>query len=402
MPEQTCLPGMERAVPGPSWGAAAGLSKPHIRTAGAYQEPKPTLTWYPGASLVDVNIPRHKTQGDDRPKKPRGLITEWSDESRAHLKRFMATLRRDELSRALVVTLTYPAEFPAPEDHETYKSHLHTFTVYLRRKWKLCSGIWKLEFQTRGAAHYHLMLFGLNGEKLESVRAWVRETWYHIAHNGDKHLGSAGTQVDQIKSAGGAVSYLVKYLSKGDQTMPGNFSGRYWGKINVNGLPAAKPETRELSLKEAQTMQRLMRTKVRKDVERSRWKRFLDENREEFWRLGGRQFWESLKASRQGVKISIGPDGEPIGRECLVWMFKDERPIEIDGEKLWPVDPWQSLPIPHVLIARHNRRLPKRWKPRNNDRVRVMCDATEFIEELKRLKQPVGTFAQWIRQAPRS
>ena len=44
--------------------AAAGLSKPHIRTVPPpYQKPKPTLTWYPGASLVEIHVPQ------DRPPK---------------------------------------------------------------------------------------------------------------------------------------------------------------------------------------------------------------------------------------------------------------------------------------------------------------------------------------------
>jgi hypothetical protein len=38
------------------------------------------------------------------------------------------------MSRALIVTLTYPDEFPAPNDHEVYKGHLHKFRIYLRRK----------------------------------------------------------------------------------------------------------------------------------------------------------------------------------------------------------------------------------------------------------------------------
>lgn len=196
-------------------------------------------------------------------------------------------LRRAELAHALVVTLTYPAEFPAPDDHAVYKVHLHTFQIYLRRKWPQCSCIWKLEFQSRGTAHYHFILYGLHDVELEAVRAWVRETWYRIAHNGDKHQGKAGTQVDPIKSVGGAVSYLVKYLSKEDQTMPGNFGGRYWGLHNKQSLPIVEPMTIEPGEKKALLVRRIARRKMQKDVEHSRWKRFLEREWEQFKNVEG-------------------------------------------------------------------------------------------------------------------
>jgi len=313
-------------------------------------------------------------------RKPRGKITEWSAASRARLKLRLGTLRREELSRAMVVTLTYPAEFPAPEDHEVYKGHLHKLQIYLRRKWAKCSGIWKLEFQARGAAHYHLMLYGLHEVGVEAVRAWVRDTWYRIAHKGDKHLGVAGTQVDLIKSVGGAVSYLVKYLSKGDQTMPGNFGGRYWGIINKVHLPAVEPQTMELDEKRAIRLRRIARKKMQKDVENSRWKRFLEKEKD-LWKVGSRLFWETLKSARHGSKRRLDEDGWPKP-QWLDWTFKDESSIEVDGVKYKPVCPWMSLPFPLDMLRNDVRRLPTRWRARNNDRVRIMCDASAFVTSI--------------------
>ena len=380
------------AVGGPS--GAAGLSKPHIRTGGAGQKPKPSITWYPGASLVDVNVPRLRPLEKRKNTKPRGKIKEWSAASRGRLKRFLGTLRREELAHALVVTLTYPAEFPAPEDHAVYKGHLHTFRIYLRRKWPTCSGIWKLEFQSRGAAHYHLMLYGLHGVELETVRAWVRETWYRIAHNGDKHQGCAGTQVDQIKSVGGAVSYLVKYLSKEDQTMPGNFGGRYWGLHNKSSLPAVEPLTIEPDEKRANQARRIARKKMQKDVEHSRWKRFLEREHEQYSRVGGRLFWEMLKSRRHSSNDKIDEDGYRKPR-FLKWSFKDGWPVEVDGESYFSAPALHELPFSVDLLRRDVRQLPKRWKARNNDRVRIMCDAAAFMNGIERLDRPASSFRAW-------
>lgn len=388
----------ERACPNacPAGGTpdAAGLSKPHIGTAGgAYQKPKPSITWYPGASLVDIHVPRERPLQPDKEAQPRGRITEWSAASRGRLKRFLATIQRDELARALVVTLTYPSEFPAPDDHEVYKGHLHTFRIYLRRRWPKCSGVWKLEFQSRGAAHYHLMLFGLAGVELEAVRTWVRETWYRIAHKGDKHLGSAGTQVDTIKHAGGAISYLVKYLNKGDQTLPGNFSGRYWGKHNQEHLPTVEPETQELDEKRANMIKRIARKKVEKDVERSRWKRFLDRENDQFWMVGGRLFWETLKSARHsGARMSY--DGCECVRRPLLWMYKQGGPIEIDGVQYFQPYEYREIPFSVDLIRKDLRQLPKRWKARNNDRVRLMCDASAFMMAIERMDRPASSFLE--------
>jgi hypothetical protein len=180
----------------------------------------------------------------------------------------MGTLRREELGRALIVTLTYPGDFPAPEDHKVYKYHLNKFGTYLRRRWPECSAVWKLEFQVRGAAHYHLMLFGVN-EEISKVREWVTSTWGDIAHKGDIHEGRWATNVENVRSIGGAAAYLVKYLGKGDQTMPGNFSGRYWGKINEDWLPLTDPETREVEEKRAYQIKRIAVKKCRRTWSRA-------------------------------------------------------------------------------------------------------------------------------------
>jgi len=187
------------------------------------------LRLWDGGSGIEVGAtPRHSESKDDQEKTKRREITEWSNGSRFRLKWFLATLTRAEVGRAIILTLTYPSEFPAPEDHATYKNHLRVFYQGLCRHFPGCSGVWKLEFQQRGAAHFHLICLNLHGEEIDALRVWVETRWYKIAHNGDKHLGKAACNLERIKTAAGGMSYLVKYVSKGDQTMPGNFTGRYW------------------------------------------------------------------------------------------------------------------------------------------------------------------------------
>jgi hypothetical protein len=41
--------------------------------------------------------------------------------------------------------------------------------------------------------------------------------------------------------------------------------------------------------------------------------------------------------------------------------------------------------------------LPRRWRLRDNDRVRLLCDASAFIEQLAWLHTPVGSFLRFSR-----
>ncbi len=396
---QTELPALTRAAPGVpcggtehgtpgadcGGGTAAGLSKPHIRTHELPPYGNGRLRWRKGGSLVEIKAAVPKLPPRERKRKKRGKVIEFSAAARSRLKATFASFKRSALASAHVVTLTYPAEFPAPDDFKVYKRHLHTFQQALRRKWPNCSGVWKLEFQRRGAAHYHLILFGLVNASLEEIRAWFRESWYRIAHNGDKNGGIAGTQVDTVKSAGGIMSYLVKYLSKGDQTMPGNFTGRYWGKHNENALPFAEVAEYELSPEEANQARRIARRKIQKDVEASRWKLFFKHN-PNAWQMGSRFFWET-------------------GKSVVAGGAKHVRAWVRDRGGLIETEHGECYIEPHYLQLRwwpeffKGYKYPRRWKPRNNETVRLYCDASAFVQQLSRLGKPASSFLEWSRGA---
>jgi hypothetical protein len=336
-----------------------------------------------GGSLVEIKASVPKRAHRDHKAEKRGKVTEFSAAARRRLKETFGMFERSALALAHVVTLTYPAEFPAPDDHQVYKRHLHTFQQALRRRWAECSGVWKLEFQKRGAAHYHLILFGLEAASIEEIRAWFRESWYRIAHKGDKNEGVAGTQVDTVKSAGGIMSYLAKYLSKGDQTMPGNFTGRYWGKHNEKDLPLAEITETEVSAEQANRIRRVARRKVQKDVEASRWKRFLEDRSN--WQYGSRQNWERLKMAKHGGS-----------KRLIGWVYDAGGWTETEHGVV-------SVPPHHVQISWYPEflswyRLPKRWKSRNNQTVRVMCDASAFMKQISRLDKPASSFLEWASE----
>jgi hypothetical protein len=120
------------------------------------------------------------------------------------------------------ITLTYPAEYPC-NGSET-KAHLNAFLQFVRRKGIKC--VWVLEFQSKGAPYYHVIVS-------EFIRKQeIAERWYRIVGSGDERHLRAGTGISSIRSKEQLYCYLSNYIKKLDQkTPPVEFEGvgRFWG-----------------------------------------------------------------------------------------------------------------------------------------------------------------------------
>lgn len=127
----------------------------------------------------------------------------------------------------VMVTLTYPNEYPS--DGKEVKRHLKWFIVWMGRSGGVASYFWFMEFQRRGAPHFHIFTSG--GELLKMKTA-VSEHWYKIVDSGDtKHL-KAGTRVEKLRRADAAGRYAAKYAGKPHQKkVPQGYQdvGRWWG-----------------------------------------------------------------------------------------------------------------------------------------------------------------------------
>ena len=133
---------------------------------------------------------------------------------------------------AAFVCLTYPAVFP--QDGRQVKRDLGTFGKRCRR-----SGVffaWVLEYQTRGAPHFHLLARFPKDWDIAQVREWVALNWFEVVGSGDeKHL-RAGTSAEWVNNSECAGWYISHYLGKEYQkavpdgvTLP----GRMWGMIGI-------------------------------------------------------------------------------------------------------------------------------------------------------------------------
>jgi hypothetical protein len=124
-----------------------------------------------------------------------------------------------------MVTLTYPKDFP--RNGRTCKRHLNTWLTHLRQDYPGVKYLWFMEFQERGAPHFHIFLtcpipgFG-----------YVNPLWYHIIGTDDKQHLNSGTQVKRITTESEAIAYATSYAGKATQkAVPSDFEGvgRFWG-----------------------------------------------------------------------------------------------------------------------------------------------------------------------------
>jgi hypothetical protein len=207
----------------------------------------------------------------------RGRVREFSSKSRLGLQLLAADLQAVVKKPDLMITLTYPGQWRSATTDwscrcevsqgcsdvpcicdfspsgKTCKKHLRAFRERLARYLKDCGlswwgALWFLEFQTRGAPHFHLLLFGFGFSLLElsNVQRWCSRSWSEIVNHSDpeqrrKHR-LAGTRVERCRAE--HFGYALKYAAKLEQkSVPLEFAniGRFWGVWNT---PLSTPALR--------------------------------------------------------------------------------------------------------------------------------------------------------------
>ena len=165
----------------------------------------------------------------------RGKIRSFSRRSRIRLMKVLSKLDRSKMP--YFITLTYPSSFPSAK---VAKGDLKAWLKRLMRLSPQAGVVWKMEFQERGAPHFHLLVWGLpawSGKALERFRCWVSRSWYEVVGSADeKHL-KAGTNVQRIRSWRGVMFYASKYMGKEVEVIGDEEPGRFWGVVNARALP---------------------------------------------------------------------------------------------------------------------------------------------------------------------
>lgn len=135
----------------------------------------------------------------------RGTIQGFSAASRKRLLESFARIDMNlmtQLSPLVMITLTYPLEWP---DMETSKKHLELFILKMKRRFrKNVCGYWRLEYQKRGAPHYHILVWNLPFWHYEEVN----RVWAEIIG------GVARTEIKICANFKQSLYYAAKYIGK--------------------------------------------------------------------------------------------------------------------------------------------------------------------------------------------
>lgn len=120
-------------------------------------------------------------------------------------------------------------------DAKIGKAHLRAFLERVRRRYPKASGIWRIEYQERGAVHFHILFFSLPYWKIESIR----KAWSEIIGEENPRI-----TIETIRSRRGSTYYVSKYVAKVSDNalvslsnMPYSHDGRHWGYFNKPEIP---------------------------------------------------------------------------------------------------------------------------------------------------------------------
>ncbi|WP_320130804.1 hypothetical protein [uncultured Sphaerochaeta sp.] len=192
----------------------------------------------------------------------RSTITNYSMKSRKRFFEALLTMDWELIPVDTIreLTLTYPAIYP--KDGIVLKSQFDAFAKRLKRfgqEYGQIAFAWKLEFQKRGAPHFHLIIITRFPVPVENLRSWALASWPDLVAKWITSLDQytkeekllaitshkkAGIEADKVRKAKqGLVCYLAWYIGKEkgkakehQHVVPSEFQnvGRWWGFYGKN------------------------------------------------------------------------------------------------------------------------------------------------------------------------
>lgn len=259
-----------------------------------------------------VVVKRHGISHEHEHK--RGEVTELSASSLARLA-FIAF--NTEAHFPSMMTLTYPDEFT--NEGDDVKQDLKAFLEWFRRNYPGEKYLWWLEFQRRGAPHFHILTtvdLSQQGE-LTSIRrsdgTYWQTNWdsFQMLEQAWGKLGGGFTAWEVINDADGGKKYAAKYATKAYQkAVPEDYRnvGRFWG----HSRDGVKPEVK--------AFYRCNEQMLREALEAGGWEHLPDE---------GRHIFPELYQAADKIdydKLAYAPNLDTLTHEELVWAETGQQP----------------------------------------------------------------------------
>lgn len=211
--------------------------------------------------LCTVKETRECTVIPPKNRRKRGLVAGASRASRNRLLKLLSMVGR--FDPALFVTLTFHENVT---DHATYATAFHAFRDNVAKQYSDLCGVWRLAEQRRGAAHFHLLLWGWGGgeDALESAELRLRRAWLSATdQHGDYAAVRHAVDVRVVSDFRACGFYLALYQS-GQAEHGSGLRGRAWGIIRRDRLALCPIEGGSLSEAQGRRLRRILRTAQRK------------------------------------------------------------------------------------------------------------------------------------------
>ena len=179
--------------------------------------------------VKNINIDRYGAS-------KRGKVINFSSKSKLRL---LKSIRNTDCILKSFVTLTYPRKFAS--NGRLVKQHFNNFLTQLRKYYGNFNYAWVLEFQKRGAPHFHIIidksvkiLTSTGAGNLASNTSFMSEIWYNIVNSGDSRHLRYGVDIQPVTDPNtfALASYFSKYMTKeGQKDVPFYYRdvGRFWG-----------------------------------------------------------------------------------------------------------------------------------------------------------------------------
>jgi len=181
-------------------------------------------------NLVKVTPAGYIPPNNSPPEREEFDIKTFSKKSRKHLFEIFNKLNYSKYGIPLFLSATWHND--APDTMREIKSTLKKFRQMLDRKFNSFHYIWKLEYQKRGAPHFHILLFPLNPDDIfysEENEKFIKDKWLQLKSCKCKHCKEYGMNVISCYTRKMSVAYISKEIAKVEERYEEHDLGRIFG-----------------------------------------------------------------------------------------------------------------------------------------------------------------------------
>ena len=174
-----------------------------------------------GSSEREYHIPPERKKND---------ITSFSINSRRRLKRKLSMVHLGSYSRTFFVTYTFHNVYPKSSDE--LKRHFRNFLKSVKRVNPSVAWIWRLEWQKRGAPHFHMVYFIPKHSTLKEIKHFEKEQrrlWHRTLEDFDFWTWRYSVDVKSLDSKKKLYAYISKYVSKVENEDDAAIGHQHWG-----------------------------------------------------------------------------------------------------------------------------------------------------------------------------